>query len=190
MNQDQKKSNRGALWALVALFLGPLILAWVLYFTGVWRPTGFAHHGNLIEPVINLAEQLENEEDKAALNGKWTLIQVVAHQCDAACRTLESRIGQVRLALGHRRDRVQRMMVQLDGLQFSAKFEDPTLKTVQLPSDSEFAQSLEKNKLEQLGNAIFVADPVGNLILVYAADVGQKELLEDLKRLLRLSRIG
>ena len=37
---------------------------------------------------------------------------------------------------------------------------------------------------------IYVVDPLGNLILSYAAAAPDKALLDDLKRLLRLSHIG
>jgi hypothetical protein len=37
---------------------------------------------------------------------------------------------------------------------------------------------------------IYVIDPLGNLMMFYAADTKPKGMLEDMKRLLRLSSIG
>jgi hypothetical protein len=37
---------------------------------------------------------------------------------------------------------------------------------------------------------IYVIDPLGNLMMSYAADAKPKGLLEDMKRLLKLSSIG
>ena len=37
---------------------------------------------------------------------------------------------------------------------------------------------------------IYIVDPLGNLMMSYAADAPDKALLDDLKRLLRLSHIG
>jgi hypothetical protein len=45
----------------------------------------------------------------------------------------------------------------------------------------------DKTKLEP---AIWIVDPLGNLVMRYSADTELKELLEDLKKLLKVSRIG
>lgn len=45
----------------------------------------------------------------------------------------------------------------------------------------------DKTKLEP---AIWIVDPLGNLVMRYSADAELKELLEDLKKLLKVSRIG
>lgn len=45
----------------------------------------------------------------------------------------------------------------------------------------------DKTKLEP---AIWVVDPLGNLVMRYSVDAELKELLEDLKKLLKVSRIG
>jgi hypothetical protein len=37
---------------------------------------------------------------------------------------------------------------------------------------------------------IYLIDPLGNAMMYYEADAGAKGMLEDLKRLLRLSQIG
>ncbi len=37
---------------------------------------------------------------------------------------------------------------------------------------------------------VYLIDPLGNLMMFYAADAKPKGMLEDLKRLLRLSSIG
>ena len=188
MNQQTKPGNRRPLIAMVLLFVGPLVLAWVLYFTGVWRPAGQAHHGTLVEPAINVAEQLESQE--TLLTEQWSLLQVVTGSCDAACIELEERLGQVRLALGHRRDRVRRVLLWLGQADPSVSFEDPALNLLTVDSNGVFAKSFEANKLASLDTSVFLVDPIGNLVMVYPADVEQRALLEDLKRLLRLSRIG
>ncbi len=174
---------------MIILFVGPLALAWVLYFTGVWRPAGLAHHGTLVEPAINVAKQLDNGTP-GILTEQWSLLQVVTQKCDATCIELERRLGQVRLALGHRRDRVQRVMVWLGPPDPDVSFEDPALKSLTIDPDSVFAKSFRNNQLTSLEGSIFLVDPIGNLILVYPSEIEQRSLLEDLKRLLRLSRIG
>ena len=188
MNQQANKKNRRVLWILIALFLGPLVLAWVLYFSGTWRPGGQAHHGSLVDPAINISKQLD-ATTASVFDGKWTLLQVIKDSCDESCRELEKRLGQVRLALGHRRDRVQRVVLKVDNSELP-KFEDPALVSLNLDAKSSFVEILEMNKQTTIEGSVFVTDPLGNLVMVYSSQVEQRALMEDLKRLLRLSRIG
>lgn len=47
----------------------------------------------------------------------------------------------------------------------------------------------DNRPVEQAGR-IYIVDPLGNLMMSYAADAKPKGLLEDLKKLLKLSHIG
>jgi hypothetical protein len=42
----------------------------------------------------------------------------------------------------------------------------------------------------ELSGRVYLVDPFGNLVMSYAADAPARGLLEDLKRLLKLSQIG
>jgi hypothetical protein len=42
----------------------------------------------------------------------------------------------------------------------------------------------------ELGQGIYVVDPLGNIMMYYSKDFVGKELLKDLKKLLRTSNIG
>ena len=194
MSAEKKSGNRWVLVALASLFAGPLVLAWVLYFTDVWRPTGQAHHGVLMQPpqsLVQLSSQLTDAEGQLMdeiLKGKWSLIQVVDGDCTANCAAVKQRIRQVRLALSHRRDRVQRVLVYTGDRVFET--EDTGLLVINSSSDDSVLAVLDEFSINSTDQSIFVTDPLGNLFIVYPAEVEQKALLEDLKRLLRLSRIG
>ena len=56
------------------------------------------------------------------------------------------------------------------------------------PDGAAWVSLLGPERLED--GRYFVVDPLGNLILSYPADADQKRLLEDLERLLDVSRIG
>ena len=45
-------------------------------------------------------------------------------------------------------------------------------------------------QLPQTAGSTFLIDPLGNLMMSYAPDAKPKGMLEDMKRLLRLSQIG
>jgi hypothetical protein len=59
------------------------------------------------------------------------------------------------------------------------------------PARGEYPEMLRlSGAFEKLGDGIYIVDPIGNLVLVYPHAARGAHVLEDLKRLLRLSRIG
>ena len=59
------------------------------------------------------------------------------------------------------------------------------------PADAPLLALLPQRRTVQLNShRVYLIDPLGNLMMFYAADVKPKGMLEDMKRLLRLSSIG
>ncbi len=101
---------------------------------------------------------------------------------------------QVRLALDRNMARVQRVFIAGDGC-CDSKFlhdEHPDLITVRLDTAERSAARTAAGRRRRAPNAqrIYLIDPLGNLMMWYAADANPKGMLEDLQRLLRLSSIG
>jgi hypothetical protein len=59
---------------------------------------------------------------------------------------------------------------------------------VRAPANNELIRLLGPERLAE--GRIFVVDPLGNVVASYPADADQGRLLEDLERLLAVSRIG
>lgn len=191
---DPAKKGRRTLLLLALVFLGPMAVAMVLYFTGFqWRPAGTTQNGVLFEPARPLPDvtmTLAGEPDAmATLRGKWTLIYIGPGACDAGCRQALVELRQVRRALGRGMDRVQRLYLVTSG-SADAGFlaaEHPGLGVL------EPGQGVE-GVLGVVGEArpgeIFLADPLGNLVMRYPAGTGMKGIHGDLKHLLAISTIG
>ena len=47
---DSRRRGRQMLLILAAMFLLPVVIAFVLYYGGSWRPAGLANKGELIRP--------------------------------------------------------------------------------------------------------------------------------------------
>ncbi len=196
--------KRGTFFLLALLFLAPLLVAFYLYYgTGGWRPSGSINRGELITPARPLPPvQLTTPEGSVTaaefLRGKWSLIYVTSMPdgtCDARCREALYQIRQVRLSLNEKAERVQRVLLYsgkcCEQPFFSA--EQAGLISANVDSDQgrQLLQVFSGQESEVLGQGrIYLSDPLGNLMMRYEASARPKDLLEDLKKLLKLSHIG
>ena len=182
---------------LALLFIGPLALAWLLYFgMGGWRPSGNAANGELIDPPVPLAQVapplLAGDAPNELFRNVWSLTVLGGNACSAECSEALVKIRQIRLTLGKDMDRVGRVLL-LAGPGAQAQeigAEHPGLVVVDAGSE-EAAQLLrEFPGAADAGDWIYLVDPLGNLMMRYGWDEESHAIREDLKRLLRLSRIG
>ena len=69
---------------IAAVFLGPLLLAFALYFGGAWRPSGSTEHGELLEPTALSGAPLAAGENAPRFRAKWSIVHVADGRCDDA----------------------------------------------------------------------------------------------------------
>jgi hypothetical protein len=127
------------------------------------------------------------------LKGKWTLLYLGAGGCPAGCRADLYNTRQVRAALGPDRERVQRVFLA-EGACCDLEWlhaQQPDLITVQASAAAApLTAILEHAGRSPAADRVYLIDPLGNLMMSYAADARPKGMLEDLKKLLRLSHVG
>lgn len=201
-----RRRQRQALIGLALLFFAPLGLAFLLYYGIGWHPGGHVNHGQLIEPARPLpAISLPRVGADAAapdrmtapdfLTRKWTLLYWGTGSCPERCRTELYDTRQVRLALNRDMDRVQRVFVAAGDccdLKF-LRAQHPDLIIVRATPDAERLLALLRmsaNDDPATADRIYLIDPLGNVMMFYAAGAPPKGMLEDLKRLLGLSQVG
>ncbi len=195
IDPELHRRNFRTVFALGGLFLLPLLLSFWLYYGVHWRPLGTTNHGDLIVPARPLPDvSLPDAKGVAhakVLRGKWTLVYVGTGACDADCRTTLVFMRQTRLSLNNEMTRVQRVLLATgqccDGTYLAS--EHPGLLV--LDASQAVAQPLlAQFPADGRAQALYVVDPLGNLMMRYDARLPPKGLLEDLKRLLQLSHIG
>jgi hypothetical protein len=175
-------------WLVAAVCLGPFALALLLYYGPVdssWLPRLPGSRELIEPPLATPAGWLSAAELSAPARFRWSLIYAKMTPCDAQCTQHLGRLRQVQLALGQDQDRVQRVFLH-DG-EAPGISNDPELATRGLGDSvgESIARAVGADRLRS--GRVLIADPRGNLIASYPADVAQKELLRDLKRLLSIS---
>ena len=192
--------NRSRLYLimLVAMFIIPMLIAWLM--VGSWQPSSRVDHGQLLDPARPLPAGFATLEGEQPVGGKpigrWTLSYIgTGGDCDDTCREVLYSMRQVRLALGRDLDRVQTWYLN----------RTPLAEDVKTWLDSEHPATeigrLDQNGLAFLAEAfddsgniesnwIYLVDPLGNLVSRYPVTGNSKDLLTDLRRLLKYSNIG
>jgi hypothetical protein len=190
--------SRNQVWILIAVFVLPLLLAFYLYYGGAWRPGGRTNQGDLIDPPRPLPELALTSATGEALpedllRGRWTLVYVGDGACDARCEEALTLIRQTRLALNDDIPRVQRVFLASPSCcnRDYLDTQHPGLVVVDAAAAGG-AELLGHFPGAERGGAglIYIVDPLGNLMMSYGADAPPKGLLEDMRKLLKLSHIG
>lgn len=188
----KRRSSREPLFLLL-VFVVPLALA-VIAFYGPrdWVPRG-APHGEFIQPPLPLppGELTTLSGARTAPDwylGRWSLIYALTAECREECVAELNRLNQVRLALGEDLRRVQLVFLFAgDGPQLP---EGAAVLAARL-DDAPGAEVLELLGAERIGDGrIYLADPLGNLVMTYPPGSEQRGMLEDLERLLTVMVIG
>lgn len=139
---------------------------------------------------------LSADADKEESESKWVLLVTGDKNCNEACQQALYTVRQVNIALGKEAKRVTRVLVSdqdIGTLSGDITEQHPRLSLATTKSDSlqQFvAGRASNNDMSADSWNIWVVDPLGNVILRYEANRHGKDILKDMKRLLKLSNIG
>ncbi len=192
------RRQRRVLVGIALMFFGPLAVCFYLYYGHAgWHPGGRVNAGDLIEPprplpplALPLVGGGETQPD--FLKRKWTLLYAASGPCAELCRTSLYRTRQVRIALDRDMNRVRRVFIADEGCcdETFLHAQHPDLITVRAGPEAAPLLALLPGRDSSNAPRVYLIDPLGNLMMSYAAESKPKGMLEDLKRLLRLSSIG
>jgi hypothetical protein len=193
---DARARGRRNVLLLAALFFVPVIAVFAMYYGGLWSPSGSAAKGELVHPARPLEiAGLNHTDGKAAgletFQGKWSLIYIGDGGCDEACKTALTYGRQTRIAVGKDMDRVQRVLLATGHCCDQQYLGTEQQGIVVLDASSADAQKLLAQFPGDRATSLYIVDPLGNLMMRHdATQVINKDLLGDLKKLLKLSHIG
>lgn len=196
--EDSRARGRRTLLLVAALFFVPVAAAFALYYGQLWRPSGSSSKGELITPARPLQfAGLRHTDGKPAgpeaFADKWTLFYIADGACDTDCRAALTYARQSRLSLNNEMTRVQRVFLATAHCCAADYLTTEHPGLIVLDASSPAAAKLLAQFPAQRAQSLFIVDPLGNLMMRHDAGAAQqtsKDLLTDLKKLLKLSHIG
>ncbi|HUG73842.1 MAG TPA: hypothetical protein VMK82_10485 [Steroidobacteraceae bacterium] len=180
------KPQRRILYLLLALFFLPVATSFFLYYGMEWRPAGGTNHGQLLQPMRQLPASAQQ------LQGKWALVYVGDGACGEACRHALYIARQTHLLLNKDLWRVNRALLDTanccDRAFLDAEHEGILILDLAEPATR--AELLAQLPPGDHSHHLFVIDPLQNIVLRFDTRENPRGLLDDLKKLLKLSQVG
>ena len=176
---------RKEFWLLLAMFILPIAFGTLFFYA---NPKYFSestvNYGELVQPVIATDEgDIEIDGGASSLQGIWTIVYV-SSRCDEACEKAVADMKTIRTLMNADMRRIQRMIIIEDSSIPTS--DDKGLIKARVTSEK-LTQSLKK----YTENAIYLIDPIGNIMLYYEPqNIDIRLVIKDLKRLFKYSRIG
>ncbi|TFF02028.1 hypothetical protein EXW72_26730 [Pseudomonas sp. BCA14] len=179
-----RRKGRWQLMLILMMVIGPMALATFMYKLQFWVPDSRSYHGEMIGNGQTRADIGVQADEQ-----RWQLLVTAPATCAADCRQLVYLARQLQISLGRDASRASHALASAQPM--SAEYE-AKLKA-EYPQLQRYALDLSTFTKEAAapGDAqLWIVDPHGNLVLRYDAKVKGKDLLNDLRLLLKLSNIG
>lgn len=202
-------ANRRALLITAAIFILPVIVAYTLLKTGWYNAAGTSNRGLLIDPPISFDElRLTDARQQAVpaedFRKKWWLMYVMPAQCEAACRNSLFLMRQTHQALGPDQHRVAELIVIPHDLDAELKawlaqeFSGARQVIAEIDNlDSVLGAAMTGGERASHAGHLFLVDTMGAIFMHYPGYADEHEsilkgrdLLKDLQKVLKISKIG
>src|SRR5690606_2457976 len=192
-SHPNKPRGQLKLLGIIAIVVGPIFIAWLMVKLQIGIPQTQSNQSSIVEPALAVTDW-HLPLEPIGYGAPWRLLVTAPAGCDDACLKLVHEARQIHVATGREADRVEHVLALAAPLtqeQTERMQQDfPKLKQVPLPVH-DYQRSLEARHADwQDGPQLWVIDPLGRVVLHRDADNPGKHLLDDLRRLLKLSKIG
>jgi hypothetical protein len=183
---------------LVAVFLSPFIGGWLALYVFEIRPES-NNYGELVQPVKKLnwpvLQAANGDQFDQGFGRKWTFIVFAGNTCEAQCQSNLFYMRQIRILLGRDSPRLQNVLILRQAIDDELKaflVEYPSLVVIENYRGESLYSQFKLEGVEKPGSTakMYLVDPAQNLMMHYAAESEQNRILEDLRKLMKLSQIG
>ena len=183
-----KRASRWPLYLVIACCILPLVIAWMLVRSPQSLVSGpLLNKGFLLQPPLDIKSESELEplQTIALEPSEWGAILVTNGLWEAKCLKTSSNLAVIRELLGHSGSRFK-----LIGL-FESDEDIPGFLHIR---NTNLAQQLaklvkERGVVEPVNNGVVFLDWRGQIVSYFVIDADPANIKQDLKRLLRASKI-
>lgn len=163
------KANKFMIICLV-LCVAPVLFAGLWQFFGHPNPT--LQKGNLLSKSVIV--HTPNNLNKVPT---WYLARIANFNCNATCRGQMYLLERLKMATGKNQNRIKTGLIALK------------------PIQGQDTVVISKEKMLQIQSQIhqddlIILDPRGQVVMSYPGDVDPRKISQDLKKLLKFSRLG
>jgi len=202
---------------LLTISLLPIVLATLYFRASMERGVYTSSRGVLIQPLLELSrlnlrdaqgeraylsfdELVEGVDPKDYQPRPWQLLFLSSVDCDLSCIDRLLFLRQIHLRLGREADRVQRAFILVDdadralpeAILENFASQQPDMRLLRGNPDwlqQELAPTAQgRNPVHE--HFIYVADPVGNIMLYFTPENTPEDILRDVDKLLDQSSLG
>lgn len=197
MNENSLLWHRVKFIALVLVFASPFIAGWMALYVFELKPESI-NYGSLVRPVKKIQwpvlESIVGERFENGFGRKWTLLLFTRGPCPDQCQSNLFYIRQIKALLGRDTPRLQNVLViagAVDAKLNTFLLDYPNLIVIQNNSESLVSQ-FQVSDVEPVGSTpgLYLVDPDNNYMMYYPAEIDHYRVLEDIKKLMKLSQIG
>jgi peroxiredoxin len=198
-----KLSPRIALVIIAAVFFLPLALAWLMY-TGTieFQPHATRNLGHLVQPAVPVDWANVSLDDSgkqpvgSAFARHWLILHAVPSPCNESCLQQVTDLRQVHRASGRQQSRIRLALLHdFEDAEDAAALKDiyAEFKLLENPNGNLWRALDQVAKRSEPAatarSSTYLIDPLGNIMLFYAAGYDPNDLKSDLKRLLTWSKL-
>ena len=182
-----RRRGRRTLLLLAAVGIAPVVASYTVYY--LFPRESKANYGTLLAtapaPALNGARADGSPFRLADLHGQWILLVADDGRCTAGCQRKLYATRQARTMQGREQERIVRLWLVTDAAapDNALLAQHPGLVVAHVAQDAVMA-------LPSGAGAVYLIDPLGNLVLRYSDDPDIQGINRDLDRLLKVSRVG
>ncbi|WP_339513274.1 hypothetical protein [Pseudomonas sp. RL_15y_Pfl2_60] len=182
-------TGRLQLLLILAIVIGPMVLATAMYYGNFWVPESRNYHGEL----LGNGENLQSLGISDAADKRWQLLVTAPNACADDCKKLVFLARQINIGLNREATRATHTLATSQPVsndydnQLKREYPQLTQHSLDL---SAYQKTLRQTDAKAGAAQLWIVDPHGNLVLRYDSSNNGKETLKDLQHLLKLSRIG
>lgn len=204
--ERQRPRSNWPLYLIVAMCLAPVVFAVLAYYVPALglRPEGHTNYGALIQPQRPMPDSkalplhtLDGKPfDLQSLRGQWLLVSADDAACPESCVKKLFILRNSHASQGKEVERLSRVWFVTDKAPVSEEILEFYRGTNMLRADPAVLaaflapKATPQEREAALKQPMWIIDPLGNLMMQFPADADPIEVRDDIRKLLKNSRIG